>query len=86
MGCSASSAFQKEEINIMKQYADGFASSSKNPSKETYEMSSQEFIVHVNTLTPQQRSQQKSAGLWQEPLAPSERGHVECVFLHFPPL
>lgn len=52
MGCSASFAFQKEVINIMKQHADGFASSSKSPPKETCEMSSQEFIARINALIP----------------------------------
>lgn len=36
----------------MKQHADGFASSSKSPPKETCEMSSQEFIARINALIP----------------------------------
>ena len=54
MGCSrlTSFAFQKEVINIMKQHADGFASSSKSPPKETREMSNQEFIARINALIP----------------------------------
>ena len=36
----------------MKQHADGFASSSKSPPKETREMSSQEFIARINALIP----------------------------------
>lgn len=36
----------------MKPHADGFASSSKSPPKETCEMSSQEFIARINALIP----------------------------------
>ncbi len=36
----------------MKQHADGFASSSKSPPKETRKMSNLEFIARINALIP----------------------------------
>lgn len=36
----------------MKQHADGFASSTKSPPKETRKMSNLEFIARINALIP----------------------------------